>query len=72
MTASNSLICFLVWPLPETAKGILQYVTVSWMPYQVNTTVRDAIAPLVRSSGCPPRTKDLTRPPAMATAKNKK
>ena len=31
-------------------------------------TLRDAIIPLVRSQSCPPRTNDLNRSPAMATA----
>ena len=51
MTASNGLICFLVWPLPGTAMDIYIYcVTASWLSYRINTVwVRDTIIPLVRS-----------------------
>ena len=32
MTVSNEYIGFLVWPLPETGKGILWYCLVSALP----------------------------------------
>ena len=32
MAASNELICFLVWPVPETAMGILCNYVVSALP----------------------------------------
>ena len=38
------LICFLVWPLPETAMGIKYYVAASWVPQHIAGThclVRD-------------------------------
>ena len=70
----NALICFLVWPPPDTADGCARHhATASWVPYHLNTiTLGDTILPLARSAGSPPRTVDLTRPPAMATAKRKK
>ena len=70
MTASNELIWFLGWSLPETAVGILCNCPVGALPY-TRHTLRDTIIPLVRSQGSPPRTNDTTRPPAMVTAKNK-
>ena len=70
MTASYELICFLAWPLPGTAVGILCNCLVRTLPYAEYTVfIRDMIIPLVRSKGYPPRASDLTRPPAMATAK---
>ena len=69
MTASNELVCFPVWPLPETAMGLptTRYESASWVSY--HTTI-----PLVRSKGSSPRTNDLhvTRPSVAATAKKKK
>ena len=48
LTASNKLICFVVWPLPETAMGIL----CSYFGWCLTVyTLRDAIIPLVRSYG---------------------
>ena len=41
-------------------------------PRGCHTTLGDTIIPPVRSYGSPPRTDDLTRPPAMATAKKKR
>ena len=42
------------------------HVTASWVPDHINTiTLGDTIIPLVRSKGSPPRTNDLTRPPAI-------
>ena len=35
MTAYNDLTRFLVWTLPETAMGILQYGTPSWATYRI-------------------------------------
>ena len=37
MTASNALIYFLVWPLPETAMGIPCNCLVGALPYMVHT-----------------------------------
>ena len=68
MTASNELICFPVWPLPETAMGLLCNCLMGALPQ----TLRDPIIPLVRSKGSPPRTNDLTRPPVAATAKKRR
>ena len=36
-TASNELICFLVWPFLETAMGIGYHVTATWVPYHMHT-----------------------------------
>ena len=70
MTGSNEFVCFLAWPLPETAMG--KYVTVSRAPCHIHTiTLGDTIVLLVRSKGYPPRTNDLTRPPALMTAETK-
>ena len=68
MTATNSLICFPVRPLPETAMSILCNCLVGALP----STLRDPIIPLVRSKGSPPRTNGLSRPPVAATAKKEK
>ena len=68
MTASNELICFPVWPLPETAMGLVCNCLMGALPQ----TLRDPIIPLVRSKGSPPRTYDPTRPPVAATAKKQK
>ena len=51
----NELIfSFLVWPLPETAMGLLCNCAMCALQYQ--HTLRDKIIPLVRSLGSP-RTK---------------
>ena len=65
----------MVWPLPETALGVLRNCLVGALTY-TRCTPRDTIILLVRillvrSQGFPPRTNDLTPPPAMATAENK-
>ena len=52
----NELIQYPVWPLPETAMGVL----------------RDTIIPLVRSKDSPARTNDLTRPPAVINRQKEK
>ena len=52
MTASNELICFPLWPLPETAMGLPCNCLMGALPQ----TLRDPIIPLVRSKGSPPRT----------------
>ena len=47
MTASENLICFLVWPFPETA--IVYNATASWVPYQIlvhTITLGDTSFPL--------------------------
>ena len=66
----NELVCFLVWPHPETAMGLLCNFPVSASPY----TLRDAIIPRLRSKGAPPRTNDLesiSRSPAVINRQNK-
>ena len=67
----NELLSFPVWPLPETAMGVLLYVTASWVPYHKHHQVRDTIIPFVRSKGSPDGTIDLPRPPAV-TGRRKK
>ena len=64
MTASNELICFPVWTLPETAMELL----CNYLMGAVPRTPRDPIIPFVRSKCSPLQTKDLTRPPVAATA----
>ena len=71
MRAPNELFCFLAWPFPETAMGILCNCLNGALPYTWYT-LRDTITSLVRSLGSPPLTNHLTRQPAMATAKNKR
>ena len=72
MTASNELTCFLVWPLPETVMEILCNCLVGALRY-IRYTLRDTIIPVVRSEGSlGALTTDVTRPPAMATAKKKR
>ena len=58
MTASNGLVCFMLWTLPEAAIGILCDCLVGTVPY----TLRATTNPVVQSLGSP-RTDDLTRPP---------
>ena len=70
MTASKEVVCYLVWPLPETAMGILCNCLVGDLPH-TRYTLRDTTIPFVRKSGSPPRTNDLTRPPSVVTAENK-
>ena len=50
-----------MWPLPETAMGVLCNCLLGAIPI----TLRDAITPLVRGIGSPPGTTDPTRPPAV-------
>ena len=49
MTASDELICFPVWPLPETAMGLLGNCLMDALPQ----TLHDLIIPLMRSKGSP-------------------
>ena len=67
MTASNELICFPVWPLPETAMGL----PCNYLMGALRRTRRHPIIPLVRSKGSPPRTNGvaLARPQVAAAAK---
>ena len=64
MTASNEAVYFPVWPLPETAMGLMCNCLVGAVPY----TLHDPIIPSARSQGFPPRTNDLTRPLVAAIA----
>ena len=48
----NAYIYFLVWPLPETAMGLLCNCLVGALPYTWYT-LRDTIIPLVRREGFP-------------------
>ena len=59
----NELFPFLVWPLPETAMGLLRNCHVGPLTYTWYT-LRDTTIPLVRTTGFP-RTKmiELDRPP---------
>ena len=57
MIESNELICFPVWPLPETAMGSLRNGLIGALP----GTLRDPIIPLVRCVGSPPHTNYQTR-----------
>ena len=72
MTASNELFCVMVWPLPETAMGILCTCLVGALQYTSKYKLRNTTIPLAGTQGSPPRTNDPTRPPAMATAKTNK
>ena len=54
------LICFLVWPLPETAMvDILFTCLEGGLPY---ARYGDTITPFVRSQGAPPRTNEPLDP----------
>ena len=67
MTTTETMIFFPVWPLPETAMGLL--CTASWVPYHKRYVIRSfALCGLKLS---PPRTNDRTRPPVAATAKKR-
>ena len=72
MTASNELLCFLVWPLPE-AMGILRNNCPVGALYH-HSMNKHGPGTLYDHSlqGSPPRTNDLTRTPVMATAKKRK
>ena len=67
MTASNAVICFPVWPVPETAMGILCNCQVGALPYK-HCGIRSS--PLCGAKVLHPAQYDLTRPSAMTTAKN--
>ena len=54
-----------VWPPPETAMDVPCNSLVGALPY----TLRDLIIPFVWSQGSLPRINDVTRPPAVVTAK---
>ena len=66
----NELIYFPVWPLPETATGVLCNCLV--VDCHKHYLVRDANIPLVWSKSSPPPTNDLTRPPAVIDRQKKK
>ena len=51
----NELNYFSVWPIPETAMGVLHNCIVGASPQ----TIRDAIIAFVRSKCSPPHTNDL-------------
>ena len=57
----NELTQFPVWPLAETATGVLYNCILGALP----EARRDTILPLVRSEGSPPRTNDIPRSPAV-------
>ena len=65
MTLSSELTHFPVWPLPETAMGLLCNCLEGALPHTPEYTLRDTIVPLGRSYCSPPRKIYLTRPPAM-------
>ena len=67
----NDLTYFLVWPLPETAMSLPCNCLVGTSPY-IHTIIGDTILPFVRKSTVSPHENDLTRPPAVKTAKKKK
>ena len=68
MTASNELNCFPIWPLPETAMGLLLCnCLVGALPHYV---IRPF--PLCGVKAIQPAQDALTRPPVAATAKKKK
>ena len=69
MTASNELIFLLVWPLPETAMGLLGNCLVGALPCEHNVIrLFSLCGVLVKVL---PRTYNLTRPPVTAIAKKK-
>ena len=65
----NELICYPMWPLPETAMGVLCNCLVGALPY----AIRDTIIPLVRITPTPPKRSNSTasydRPPNEKTKK---
>ena len=59
------MIYFLVWPLPETAMGLLCICLVGASPYTLHHTITH---PTWAESSCSPFKNNLTRPPDVVTA----
>ena len=67
MTASMDSVIF--WCCHFRRQQWVYYVTASWVPYHIHTAWYDH--PPCAESRLSPHKKDLTRPPAVVTAKKK-
>ena len=68
MTASKKMFCFMVWPLPETAMGILCNCLVGALPdkrYEIRSFNLCGVTAVLPGTNC------VTRPPTMPTANKK-